>query len=40
MICAAAACMMASFGEFGKVYRIGGDEFVVIVTKSRMSLML
>ena len=25
--------MMASFGEFGKVYRIGGDEFVVIVTQ-------
>lgn len=35
MVCAAAAaaCMMASFGEFGKVYRIGGDEFVVIVTQ-------
>lgn len=33
MICAAAACMTASFGEFGKVYRIGGDEFVVIVTQ-------
>lgn len=33
MICAAAACMTASFGEFGKVYRIGGDEFAVIVTK-------
>mgnify|MGYP002611887074 CR=1 FL=1 len=25
--------MTASFGEFGKVYRIGGDEFVVIVTQ-------
>lgn len=33
MICAAATCMMASFGEFGRVYRIGGDEFVVIVTQ-------
>lgn len=33
MICAAAACMTASSGEFGKVYRIGGDEFVVIVTQ-------
>lgn len=33
MICAAAACMTASFGEFGKVYRIGGDKFVVIVTQ-------
>ena len=33
MICAAAACMTASFGEFGKVYRIGGDEFAVIVAQ-------
>lgn len=33
MICAAATCMMASFGEFGKVYRIGGDEFAVIITQ-------
>ena len=33
MICAAAACMRASFGEFGKVYRIGGDEFAVIVAQ-------
>lgn len=33
MICAAAACMTASFGEFGKVYRMGGDEFAVIITQ-------
>ena len=33
MICAAAACMTAGFGEFGKVYRIGGDEFAVIVAQ-------
>ena len=33
MICAAAACMTANFGEFGKVYRIGGDEFAVIVVQ-------
>ena len=33
MICAAAACMTAGFGEFGKVYRIGGDEFAVIVVQ-------
>lgn len=33
MICAAATCMMASFGEFGRVYRIGGDEFAVIITQ-------
>lgn len=38
MICAAAACMTASFGEFGKVYRIGGDEFVVIVTQKQDEL--
>lgn len=38
MICAAAACMTASFGEFGKVYRIGGDEFVVIVTQKPYEL--
>ena len=33
MICAAAACMKTGFGEFGRVYRIGGDEFTVIVTQ-------
>ena len=33
MICAAAACMTAGFGKFGKVYRIGGDEFAVIVAQ-------
>jgi len=33
MICAAVACMKASFGEFGRVYRIGGDEFAVIITQ-------
>lgn len=30
LICAAADCMKNSFSEYGKVYRIGGDEFVVI----------
>lgn len=33
MICAAVACMKASFGDYGSVYRIGGDEFAVIVTQ-------
>ena len=33
MICAAAACMKTGFGEFARVYRIGGDEFTVIVTQ-------
>mgnify|MGYP003305582111 FL=1 len=30
LICAVADCMKNSFSEYGKVYRIGGDEFVVI----------
>lgn len=33
IICAAADCMKASFGDCGSVYRIGGDEFTVIVTQ-------
>lgn len=33
LICAAAGCMESSFHKYGKIYRIGGDEFVVIVTK-------
>lgn len=32
LICAAADCMRESFGNYGNVYRIGGDEFVVIIT--------
>ena len=32
LICAAADCMRDSFHEYGKVYRIGGDEFAVIIT--------
>ena len=33
LIRAAADCMKNSFSEHGKVYRMGGDEFVVIITK-------
>ena len=33
LICAAADCMKNSFSEHSKVYRVGGDEFVVIITK-------
>ena len=33
LICAAADCMKNSFNECGKVYRVGGDEFVVIITE-------
>ena len=32
LICAAAETMKRSFADVGRVYRIGGDEFVVIVT--------
>ena len=34
LICAAADCMRNSFHEYGKVYRIGGDEFSVIITEN------
>lgn len=34
LICAAADCMKNSFNEYGKVYRIGGDEFAVIITEN------
>ena len=34
LIRAAADCMKNSFSEYGKVYRVGGDEFVVIITKA------
>ena len=34
LICAASDCMKNSFGQYGKVYRIGGDEFVVVITKN------
>ena len=33
LICAAADCMRDSFHEYGKVYRVGGDEFAVIITE-------
>ncbi|MFR3283861.1 MAG: diguanylate cyclase domain-containing protein [Clostridium fessum] len=33
LIRAAADCMKNSFNEYGKVYRIGGDEFAVIITR-------
>ncbi len=31
MICCAAKCISAVFGDQGRIYRIGGDEFVVIL---------
>ena len=31
MLCGVAGCMKQSFEDYGKVYRIGGDEFVTIL---------
>lgn len=31
LICGAAACMRSCFDKYGKVYRIGGDEFVAVL---------
>lgn len=30
LLCAAAECMKTAFEDFGKIFRIGGDEFAVI----------
>ena len=38
LICAAANCMKFAFASYGKIYRIGGDEFVVLLTKSEIDL--
>lgn len=34
LICAAANCMKFAFASYGKIYRIGGDEFVVWIQES------
>lgn len=34
LICAASSCMKFAFASYGKIYRIGGDEFVVLLTQS------
>lgn len=34
LICAAANCMKFAFESYGKIYRIGGDEFVVLIHES------
>ena len=38
LICEAANCMKFAFASYGKIYRIGGDEFVVLLTKSEIDL--
>ena len=38
LLCAAADCMRECFKAHGKVYRIGGDEFVIILTQEVTSL--
>ncbi|MFR3061191.1 MAG: diguanylate cyclase domain-containing protein [Holdemanella porci] len=34
LICAASNCMKFAFASYGKVYRISGDEFVVLIQES------
>jgi diguanylate cyclase (GGDEF)-like protein len=38
LICGAAECMRHSFGGCGKLYRIGGDEFVALIKCDAQSL--
>ena len=38
LICAAANCMKFAFASYGKIYRIGGDEFVVWIQNSVSNL--
>ena len=37
-ICAASNCMKFAFASYGKIYRIGGDEFVVLIQESVSNL--
>lgn len=34
LICGAANCMKFAFASYRKIYRIGGDEFVVLIQES------
>lgn len=34
LICAASNCMKFAFASYGKIYRIGGDEFVALIQES------
>ena len=34
LICAASNCMKFAFASYGKIYRIGGDVFVVLIQES------
>lgn len=38
LIIGAAKCMLTSMGEYGKVYRIGGDEFVALLKCTKQEL--
>ena len=38
LIIGAAGCMKKAFGDYGKIYRIGGDEFVALINVSDVEL--
>ena len=38
LICAAADCMKSCFQNYGNVYRIGGDEFAIIMVEMTSDL--
>lgn len=38
LLIGAAQCMKQCFGPYGKVYRVGGDEFVAIINTSELEL--
>lgn len=38
LICAASNCMKFAFASYGKIYRIGGDEFVVLIQESVLNI--
>lgn len=38
VLCAAAAAMKAAFGEAGQCFRVGGDEFLVVLRTGREAL--
>jgi len=40
LICGAAECMKECFGKYGNIYRVGGDEFVALISANMLELEL